>query len=78
MIIYIYICGSGFYQTTGDDLISVKYSPAGIQQWVATYTGIVPNGGDGAKDILIDSNQNVYVTGRSASISNPPKCSSNY
>lgn len=61
----IYVCGSGYFQTTGSDFVTVKYTPTGIQQWVATYTGLFTNGGDGANDILIDTSLNVYVTGNS-------------
>jgi len=61
----IYVCGTGYYQTTNGDFITLKYLPAGTQQWVARYTGLVTNGGDGAKGLFIDTSLNVYVTGLS-------------
>jgi hypothetical protein len=66
----VYICGSGYFQTTGDDFVTIKYTPTGIQQWSAIYTGIITDGGDGASDLIIDTSLNVYVTGTSKKITN--------
>jgi len=63
----VYVCGLANYQTTGNDYITIRYSPAGVQQWVATYNGEVSNGEDAASDLFVDTNLNVYVTGVSAS-----------
>jgi hypothetical protein len=61
----IYICGGGNYPTTGDDFVTIKYTPSGVQQWVMRYTGIITNGGEGAADLFIDTALNVYVVGNS-------------
>ncbi len=66
----VYICGSGYFQTTGDDFVTIKYTPTGIQQWSAIYTGIIIDGGDGANDLIIDTSLNVYVTGTSKKMTN--------
>jgi hypothetical protein len=42
----------------------VKYNPAGVQQWVATYTPPFPAlGGNSVNDIAIDTASNIYVLG---------------
>lgn len=43
-----------------DDIVTAKYDPVGVLQWVAVYSG---TGGAAAADIVVDSNQNVYVGG---------------
>ncbi len=65
-----YITGYAHYTNTGNDFVTIKYLPNGSQQWVATYSGEVTNGGDGANDIFIDTSLNVYVTGRSPNLYN--------
>ena len=59
----IYVCGTGFYQTTGSDFTTLKYLSNGSLAWVTSYTGIVANGYDEAMDLFIDTSLNVYVTG---------------
>ncbi len=66
----VYICGSGRFQTTGDDAVIVKYDPIGTQQWTTLYTGLITNGGDGTNDLLIDTNLNVFSTGVSKKTDN--------
>jgi hypothetical protein len=61
----IYVCGTGYYQTNGNDFLTLKYSPEGVLKWTAIYTGPVTDGGDGANDLIVDSNLTVYVTGES-------------
>jgi hypothetical protein len=60
----VYVCGTGNYPTTGDDFVTIKYTPAGVQQWVAQYSGVI-NAGDYANDLFIDTSLNVYVVGDS-------------
>lgn len=59
----IYVCGTGYYQTNGNDFLTLKYSPEGVLKWTAIYTGPVTDGGDGALDMIVDTNLTVYVTG---------------
>ncbi|MCI0450498.1 MAG: T9SS type A sorting domain-containing protein [Chlorobi bacterium] len=66
----VYVTGTAYHQTSGDDFATIKYSPSGIQQWVATYNGIISNGGDYASDLVIDTTFNLFVTGRSRNASN--------
>jgi hypothetical protein len=61
----IYVCGTGYYQTFGNDYVTVKYQPSGALQWVARYSGLVTNGGDYANDLAIDTSLTVFVTGNS-------------
>jgi len=61
----IYVTGRSHGSGTNYDYATVKYSPDGnLPVWVARYNG-PHNSGDDAYAIAIDSNDNIYVTGRS-------------
>ena len=47
------------------DYGTIKYNSAGQQQWLTRYNGPPGNGSDVATAIVLDSMNNVYVTGRS-------------
>ena len=62
----VYVTG---YSSVGpspftDDIITVKYNPAGAVQWFGIYDG-PGHGDDAGKDIVVDSAGNVYVSGNS-------------
>lgn len=60
----IYVTGGAKGVGTNRDYTTIKYDSAGIEQWVAIYNG--PDSlTDNAVDIALDSDNNVYVTGRS-------------
>lgn len=59
----VFITGSSG-TSTWMSFTTIKYSPAGTQQWVANYYGIKA-GGRGAGSIAVDRFSNVYVTGLS-------------
>lgn len=42
--------------TTGNDIVTIKYDPAGVIQWLATHNGL-------GHSIVVDGSGNVYVTG---------------
>lgn len=44
---------------------TIKYSPTGVRQWVATYNP-QPTSDDMAHAVRVDASGNVYVTGQSA------------
>jgi hypothetical protein len=58
-----YVTGSSD-GTRSSDYATVKYSPAGQEQWVARYNG-PGRGYDDAEGIVVDGSGNVYVTGPS-------------
>lgn len=63
----IYISGSGYPVYPGDrDYITVKYNSGGTLQWAKYFNGS-SDMNDVANDLLIDLNENVYVTGYSSS-----------
>jgi hypothetical protein len=61
----IYVTGEAFFSPgSGSDYATIKYSPSGVQQWVARYDG-PGNTVDVANDVEVDGMGNVYVTGES-------------
>jgi uncharacterized delta-60 repeat protein len=64
----IYVTGRSTGLGTNYDYATVKYSAdANLPVWVARYNG-PDNSGDDAYAIAIDSNDNIYVTGRSTGL----------
>jgi len=62
----VYVTGSSWGSSTFRDYATVKYSPSGVQEWVARYDGPWNNwDGDAALAIALDDAGNVYVTGYS-------------
>ena len=64
----IYITGSNGY-----DGFTLKYNSSGIEQWKKIYTSDYYNGIDVFQAIQSDKNNNIYVTGRSATYPYPIK-----
>lgn len=72
----IYISGTSFGSNTGEDIATVKYNGAGVQQWAARYDGpggpgLNGSGGnvirglqeDFVNDMKLDTEGNLYITG---------------
>ena len=59
----IYVTGYEGINASNSQFATIKYSPAGVQQWRAVYNG--PGGVDVPNSITIDGSNNTYVTGAS-------------
>ncbi|OQP66535.1 hypothetical protein A3860_13710 [Niastella vici] len=60
----VFVTGISQGVGTGNDFATVRYNSNGNQQWVTRYNGPV-NNDDAARDIALDINGNIYVTGSS-------------
>jgi PKD repeat protein len=61
----VYVAGASYGGlATENDYATIKINSAGVQQWAKTFDGPL-NDEDKAFDLVVDQNQNVYVTGRS-------------
>jgi hypothetical protein len=58
----VYAAGTRTDSIGGADFVTVKYSPSGVQQWVRRYNG-PSNYQDYASKIIIDNENNLYVSG---------------
>lgn len=63
----VYVTGTSYTNSTnGYDILTIKYDPLGNQLWTAIYNGSGSSLDEG-RDIAVDKNGNVYVTGYTAS-----------
>jgi len=63
----IHVTGRSVDSDLEDDYATIKYSSAGVEQWVARYDGPA-NSYDDARALTIDNQANVYVTGYSVGL----------
>jgi uncharacterized delta-60 repeat protein len=59
---YVYVTGFSRGLASNDDYTTIKYNPAGVQQWLARYNS-PGNFWDLAYAMALDGSGNVYVTG---------------
>ena len=65
----VFVAGYSFDIDTKDDYVTVKYSPAGVEQWVVRYNGMADST-DILTALYLDDASNVYVTGYSYDLTN--------
>jgi hypothetical protein len=63
---HFFACDIDELEPTEDDYATLKYSPDGEELWLVGYDG-AEHLDDGAVDIAVDAQGNVYVTGRAGS-----------
>jgi uncharacterized delta-60 repeat protein len=63
----IYVTGNTTSTNYNEDYVTIKYSSAGVQQWIRTYSGPATFIDDG-REIATDSKGNVYVSGLSRTL----------
>jgi len=61
----VYVTGKSKDAVNGFDFLTIKYSPAGVEQWTARYDNSNGHGWDMAYALAVDNSGNVYVTGQS-------------
>jgi len=61
----IYVTGRSINSGVSWDYVTIKYTSAGSQSWIATYNNQLANAEDIASKVIVDKNRNVYVTGLS-------------
>lgn len=67
----IYVTGFSEGNGTSTDIVTIKYSNMGVQQWIARFNGPA-NGSDYVSAIKIDESGNVYVAGSAEVTSSNP------
>jgi len=60
----VYVTGKSPNSSSGDDIITIKYNQAGVQQWLRSYNG-VPSGWDDPADMVFDNLGGIIITGTS-------------
>ena len=61
----VYVTGTSYGSDIGNsDYATIKYSASGVELWVARYNG-PGNSSDDVRDLAVDGQGNVYVTGNS-------------
>ncbi len=59
----VYVTGYSDGSATGKDYVTIKYNPAGAQQWAMRYNGSA-NSNDYTTAIVLDTPGNIYITGK--------------
>jgi uncharacterized delta-60 repeat protein len=58
----VYVTGGNYTTAANRDYVTIKYDSLGNQQWIGVFNG-TGNDVDYAKDLAVDNQGNVYVTG---------------
>lgn len=60
----VYVTGESYGSNLSFDYATIKYNSAGVQQWAQRYNSPI-NGADCPCSVIIDNQNNVYITGAS-------------
>ena len=67
----VYVTGATTSVTSAYNMLTIKYNPAGVQQWVQTYSGNNNSHNDASRAITVDTSGNVYIAGESYPAASP-------
>lgn len=68
---YVYVTGGSMRGSeNGSDIVTIKYSPTGAQEWLTVYKAPGNGGADYGTVIALDGQGNIYVAGSSYGIGN--------
>jgi uncharacterized delta-60 repeat protein len=70
----VYVTGKSKGAGNDFDFLTIKYNPAGVEQWTAQYNNPSGNGWDMAYALAVDNSGNVYVTGQSYDLTSYYDC----
>jgi hypothetical protein len=59
----VYVAGVSFTYSTSEDILLIKYSPLGDTLWVRKYNGGYTYSQEFPRDMILDPQGNVYITG---------------
>ncbi len=60
----VYVTGTSYFDVTFDDIVTIKYNAAGVQQWITRYTNGAGGHPEEGHSITTDNSGNIYVTGK--------------
>jgi uncharacterized delta-60 repeat protein len=69
----VYVAGTSYATGVNFDYATIKYNSAGTEQWAQRYDG-PGNSGDNLRDLKVDVQGNIYITGYSMGVGTAEDC----